>query len=54
MTYTQLKMLFWVLLCITPALAIAGAHVAEIGSQQPAINVDSEPAVPVSQDDDCD
>lgn len=57
MTYTQLKMLFWMLLFLTPALSVAGTHVADIGSQQPVNTFDSEPATPVSpdyEDDDCD
>ena len=34
MTYTQLKMLFWMLFFITPALSVAGTEVVDIGSQQ--------------------
>jgi hypothetical protein len=57
MTYTNLKMLFWMLLFLTPPLSAAEAHVADTGSLQPAKTFDSEPAAPISpdyEDDDCD
>jgi hypothetical protein len=34
MTDTQLKMLFWMLLVITPLQSVAGTEIADIGSQQ--------------------
>ena len=49
-------MLFSVFFCTTPALSMAGTEVADIGSQQPASNYDSEPAKPSPadhDDDDC-